>query len=326
MASTSPFSVRTRLAGPGLVWPLPLVTLVLSLGLTGLAYRVAAAGATRNDEARLERLSDRVVSQLRSRVDSANEALYAARAHLLTTERVTGTSWAEYAASALPAVGEGLVGLGYIERIRREDVPRLEARVRQEGVRSFRVEQGGTREWVYAVTRIAPALDNAGVLGLDIASGNTRRVAADEAMWSGRPVLSRRIRIREGTTEVPGFLFFLPVYRDRQDLDTPEARTEALVGWVYTSLRIDALTTGLLESVEHQIDFSLAEDSAQGPSPVLFSTGPSSTDEAPAERAVLNVFGRSWTADFRLRPADGTLWRPHPAASHPRLRRARLRS
>ena len=181
-------------------------------------------------------------------------------------------------------------------------IPQLEARLRHEGETSFEVERAGSREWVYAVTRIEPRAKNVGVLGLDIGSGTTRRLAAEEAMRSGTTVLSRRIRIVEGAGAVPGFLLFLPVYRDGADVSTPEARTAALEGWVYASLRIDTLTAGLLGSAQGQIDYSLTENSAQSPAASLFATGDLSAVKGPWRRARLSLYGQSWTADFVLRP------------------------
>ena len=109
---TTPFAHATWAGSSSSFWILPAITLALSLLVTALAYTAARAGATRNDEASLARLSDRVLSQIKARVDSANEAVYGARAHVITTERVTRASWSAYSAAALPSVGEGLVGLG----------------------------------------------------------------------------------------------------------------------------------------------------------------------------------------------------------------------
>ncbi len=287
-------------------WLLPALTLALSLLLTALAYSAASAGARRNDEANLERLSERVLSQIKTRVDAANEAVHGARAHVLTTEGITRESWAAYSAAVLPAVGEGIVGLGYIERIKREEIPALERRLRQEGITTFAVEREGTREWVYAVTRIEPEAQNHGVLGLDIGSGNIRRTAAEEAMRSGEAVLSGRIRIVKGDDKVPGFLLLLPVFRQGQAIETPEARTSALMGWVYASIRIDSLTAGLLDSVDHQLDFSLKEDSRRDSPTPLFASGNPTTGSGPSRQAQLSLYGRTLTSDFRLRPnTDG---------------------
>ncbi|MEQ1760214.1 MAG: CHASE domain-containing protein [Vicinamibacterales bacterium] len=294
-------SVRATWAAPSAkVWVWPAAALAVSLVLTWLAYSAAKQGALRNDEARLARLSDRVVGQLRARVDSANEAVHGARAHVLAAEQVTGSAWSTYTAAVLPSVDKGLVGLGYIERVRREDIPALEQRLRQEGQRSFAVERSGDREWVYAVTRIEPEAENVGVLGLDIGSGNTRRIAAEEAMRTGKPVLSGRIRIVEGRSSVPGFLLLLPVYRQGERTDTAEGREAALVGWTYASIRVDSLTTDLLGSAREQVDFKLLDGPSSSPTE-LFASGDLRAGTGPERRVQLPLYGRPWTVTVRLR-------------------------
>ncbi len=299
--STSPSRALTDGAAARL-WLLPALTLALSLGLTTFAYRTAASGARQNDEVRLARLSDRILGAIRSRLDSANEAVHATRAHVVSGGDLSPSAWATYVSATLPAISDGLVGLGYVERVSRRDLDALEQRLRDEGTGSFAVERQGTRQWVYAVTRIEPAGDNPGVLGLDLASGDTRRLAADAAMESGRAVLSGRIRIRTGQDDVPGFLLLLPVYRADEPVDTPAARTRALHGWVYASLRIDALTGGLLDAVQSQVDFSLSEDpTADTP---LYASTATFAPLRPFRRASMSLLGRTWTGVFQLRPLD----------------------
>ena len=128
------------------LWALPALTLVLTLSLTAFAVRLARDGATRSEQARLERLSDRVLGALRQRFDSASQAVHGARGYFTTAPLSTPADWAAYTTAALPAVGPGLVGLGYVERVRRSDIPVLEARMRMLGVPDFRVERAGTRE------------------------------------------------------------------------------------------------------------------------------------------------------------------------------------
>ncbi len=295
-------TIRSSWAGPSArLWMLPVLVGTVLLTVTAVAYKATSDDAVRNEEARLFRLSERVLTQLKARVDSANEAVHGARAHLLTTGQVTHDSWTTYAAHVLPSVGPGIVGIGYVERIRRDQIPALEARLHQEGAKNFTVERLGTRDWVYAVTRIEPENQNVGVLGLDIGSGNTRRLAAEEAMRTGEAVLSRRIRIVEGQGEVPGFLLLLPVYRPGQPVDTPDARTAALTGWAYAPLRVDSLTKDLLGSSADQIEYSLSEDRPSGPPAPLFASGALTVGPGQVRRAHLMLYGRSWTADFKLR-------------------------
>jgi CHASE1-domain containing sensor protein len=165
-------------------------------------------------------LSERVLGQLRTRIDAANQAIYGARAHLLTSDQVTRDSWAAYSAAALPAVGEGIVGLGYAsasgETTSRNSKRECSAKAHPHIGSRERARANGCT----AVTRIEPGEKNVGVLGLDIIP-QLRRLAADEAMRTGTAVLSRRIRIIEGRKEVPGFLLLVPVYRQGQDVQRP---------------------------------------------------------------------------------------------------------
>jgi CHASE1-domain containing sensor protein len=100
-------------------WALPILTLALALGLSTAAYRLAGAALQRDEKARLDRLSDRVVTLIQERVGSARKAVHAARAHLMVVPDETLTDWKQYASSAMAAVDSGVVGLGYVERIRR---------------------------------------------------------------------------------------------------------------------------------------------------------------------------------------------------------------
>src|SRR5262245_13125213 len=98
MATSTLTSDRATGAAPGFrFWLAPVAVLVVSLVLTAFIHQAYRLGAARNDEARLARLGERVLAQLRGRVASANQALYGARAHVLNTGDLSRDSWAAYA-------------------------------------------------------------------------------------------------------------------------------------------------------------------------------------------------------------------------------------
>jgi len=281
-------------------WALPVLTLVLALGLSAAVYQLASAAMARDEKARLDRLSDRVLTLIQERVGSARKAVHAARAHVMVVPDETLADWRQYAGSAMAAVDSGVVGLGYVERIRRSQIPLLEARMAREGARAFRIERAGAREWLYVVTRVEPEDQNKGVLGLDVGSGNTRRLAAEAAMRTGGPALSGRILIVEGTREIPGFLLFMPVYRGGTAPASPAAREAALKGWAYASIRIDALVNGLRQAVQNQLDFTLAEAGREGRPLFESATGP--TVAVLSRTDTIELYGRRWIATFYLKP------------------------
>ncbi len=282
---------------------LAATALVVCLLLTLMAWQVVALQVQRAEEGAFQQRTERVLTTIRARFASAKQAVYGARALIEASQGTTADDWARYVWSVAPFLNEGVVGLGRVERIARDDIEALERRMRAEGLPSFQVERAGDNPLLYVVTGVEPAARNRGALGLDVGSGITRRRAAERAMLTGQPALSRRIRVIEGAREVPGFLLFLPVYAPGRPMQTPEQRTAALTGWVYASLRIDELTRGLADAGGPEIAFAIREaDAAPGASP-LFDTGESTAGGTFMSRATLDVEGERWHLDFKARPS-----------------------
>ena len=285
-------------------WRVAGATFVVSLCLTVVAWQSIEQQVHRAETGLFHQRTDRVLTTMRGRFAAAKQAVYSARALLDASQTATPADWAAYVGSVGPFLNEGVVGLGHVERIAREDIERLERRVRSEGLAGFRVEREGTNPWLYVVTRIEPAARNRGALGLDVGSGILRRRAAERAMRTGQASLSRRIRVIEGGRDVPGFLLFLPVYADGRPVDTPEQRAAALTGWVYASLRIDELTRGLTDVSGVEIDFAIREAAQDAGTPPLFDTGLATATGDFIRQASLDVDGETWLFDFRSRPSS----------------------
>jgi signal transduction histidine kinase/CheY-like chemotaxis protein len=277
--------------------------LVVSLLLTVVAWRIVDLQVERAEAGLFHQRTDRVLATMRARFASAKQAVYGARALLQATSNPTPMDWARYVGSVSPFLNEGVVGLGRIERIRRSDIDALERRIRSTGQQGFRVERAGDNLELYVVTGIEPAARNRGALGLDVGSGIIRRQAAERAMLTGQAALTRRIRVIEGARDVPGFLLFLPVYAPGSPLETPEQRTAALTGWVYASIRIDELTTGVAEAGGAEIAFAIREEAQAPGTPPLFDTGLDATGALFTRHETIDVEGERWRFDFAFRPS-----------------------
>ena len=284
---------------------LPAAILVVGLAITSLAWYLVTREIARAEASDFQRLSERVLSTMSRRFGSALQAVHGARGLMEASTEVSRNEWRHYVLSTQPYVREGLVGLGYIERVRRDRVPALEARMRAEGLPQFTVERSGDNEFLYVVTRIEPLEANAGALGLDVGSGTNRRHAAELAMETNAAALSARIRVITADTETPGFLLFLPIYTDGLPTDTVAQRTAALRGWVYASLRVDELTRGVAEAAEHLIDFTIYEEGQPPELGPLFVTNRGAQDALPTGLTAtrpLDVLGKRWVFQFSSRP------------------------
>ncbi len=291
--------------------------------LTLLGWWRAQGQIETSERARFDRLVERVMTILRSRMDSSAQTVAGARALVESSDNVSRQEWATYVASTHGYTESGVVGVGYVERVHRSELEAFEARVRAEWDNRFTVERTGSNEWLYVVTRIEPIETNADALGLDIGSGTTRRTAAEDAMRGNRMVLTRRINVIERGQHIPGFLLLAPIYHHNRPVATPEQRTAALRGWAYASLRIDRLLEGVVANTERQVDFEVFEGEKRDMEHLLFDadghlgqrselktiTGDHYQGRTFYEVIPLELYGRLWTLHVSTRPefdAQGT--------------------
>ncbi|MBI3886245.1 MAG: CHASE domain-containing protein [Opitutae bacterium] len=309
MQSSRPTRQQRSRAFPGLVLGAGLVA-------TALAWWLVRAEVLHSDRLRFDRHSERVLTALRSRLNTAAHAVHGARGFMVASDDITRQDWATYVSSVSGFFSPGMVGLGYAQRVRRSEVEAVERQMQRDGVPNFQVQRAGTHDWLYVVTFIEPLAANAGALGLDMASGTTRKTAAEEAMFTARTVLSRRIRVLEGEKKIPGFLLLLPVYRHGALTATAEQRRDALAGWVYASLRVDLLFQGVVETAERQLEFEVFDDAEPSLAALIYDadghlapagrTRRVSAEDYRgrrfAETVPFEIYGRRWTLRLSTLP------------------------
>ncbi|UTH30838.1 response regulator [Ectopseudomonas hydrolytica] len=161
----------------------------------------------------------------------------------------------------------------------------------------YQVFPPGEREHYLPIKYVSP-LDwrNRRVLGFDMLSEGVRRLAIERAIETGQASLSGPLVLRQeiDINVQQGVLLFLPVFRPRMPLNTPEQRRAALLGMVHGAFRSHDLMEGILGSQTRHFDIVLRDVSAQG--------GELLRGEAPANGWVprfssqlqLPLYGRNW--------------------------------
>jgi PAS domain S-box-containing protein len=296
---------------------LPWLVFAAGLLLTWMLWYPVTLELQRQDGARFERLKERVLGAIDARFKAAEQALYSGRALLERRDAVSPADWMRFVDGQSAFFDYGVVGLGYVERVPRTELDAVEARVRAGGLPDFVAERAGQNPYVYLVTLIEPEARNYAALGKDVGAGNTRRSAAEQAMETGVPIMSRRINVIEGNENVPGSLLFLPVYDRAVPLTDTAARERALRGWVYASLRVDLLLQNVAAAADGQVEFEAFEGREAKAETLLFDSDKvmhfhdavwvaATTDrEAMATSMEVPVFGRTWTLRMRTGPSFG---------------------
>lgn len=87
-------------------------------------------------------------------------------------------------------------------------------------------------------------------------------LAADRAVATGEPTLTRKTTLVQDQQQNPGWVCLLPVYRTGGDLSTPAQRQALLVGVLFAPMVVSEVLQGAAEATQGQADFELV-DAAQ---------------------------------------------------------------
>ncbi|NKN33507.1 response regulator [Marichromatium bheemlicum] len=307
--------------------PLHLPSLLLAAGLALAAVVDAQIGAE-NAATKRERftfLAERVVDQLKERMQIYEYGVRSARGAIISAggDQIRLAEFQRYMTSREhQREFPGSRGFGYISRVPASQTATFIERVRRDGRPDFDIHQIAAHDGERFVIQIIEPLEhNREAVGLDIASEPSRRRAAVAAMHSGQPTLTAPITLVQASGKrLRSFLLLLAVYQPPLTLDPRDAVQESatVVGWAYTPLVIDevladfdfrggefCLTLGDLDvSDQHETFYS----SPGSTTPVI---------DTLIERHVIELYGRRWLIEIKALPAFVTnlnLRNPHHVA------------
>jgi signal transduction histidine kinase/CHASE1-domain containing sensor protein/ActR/RegA family two-component response regulator len=290
----------------------PWAALSGSLALTlAVAAFVFSSGRLR-DRVRFNRARQAIVDHLEGRIEvyetllRGAAGLVAARPELDAGEF---RAWAERI--DLSGQHPGVQGVGFVRRLRRDQVPATEAELHRRGFPGLRVWPDSGSEERTAVVFLEP-LDrrNRAAFGYDMRTEPVRRAAMERARDEGGTAISGKVTlVQEVDPGVqPGFLLYLPVYAGGAVPATLEARREALIGWVYAPFRAGDLFAALFggES-EPLLEVRVYDGSTIDPAALLYDRG---LAPEPGERLAqtdhLRFAGHDWTLTFAALPGLGS--------------------
>lgn len=158
-----------------------------------------------------------------------------------TNDTVTMKSFRAYIERlALRERYAGLLGIGFSLRLPESEKVELENKIRSEGQAGFRVWPETASEGLHTIVYLEP-LDarNQAAIGYNMYSDDIRRAAMSRARDTGTASASAIVVLKQEIDEKkqPGFLIYLPVYRDGHTPETLAERRRLLLGFVYSPIR-----------------------------------------------------------------------------------------
>ena len=260
----------------------------------------------RADAAQLEGYSRDLQTLISQRMLGHEQILRGGVGLFDASEDVNRNEWQQYVNQLrLAEHFPGIQGVGFSERIVAAERDAHVARIRAEGFPDYQLRPAGERAEYSAIIFLEPFRDrNLAAFGFDMLSEPVRARAMQHAMRTGKASLTAIVTLVQEThgQVQPGFLMYVPVYRKGADLQTPAAREQATVGWVFSPFRAHDLLENMLLEAGHRSDgaFALFDGNDINDAHALLyrsdAAAPQDWQQFPQHQSQhLQQFGRDWT-------------------------------
>jgi diguanylate cyclase (GGDEF)-like protein len=188
--------------------------------------------------------------------------------------------------------------------------------MRSEGFADYELRPSGARPEYFPIVLNEPFTGrNIRVIGFDMFSEPARRAAMERGRDTADAAVTAKVVLagepfRGTQAQQPGFVMYMPVYRQQVRALGKEERSLALVGFVFSPFRMHDLMRGILDDgVLKMLDMRIFDDASMLPASELIDTRtawraapPASAAASFARRTSLQMPGRAWVIQFTSRP------------------------
>ncbi len=305
------------------------LVLILSLIPTVLAYRRLKENAAARDRARFEQEVRSMEEALVQGLENFVSALRGVRGLFDANPKVGPEQWQKFALSIdLKWNYRGMLDIGFAERVLPEEKRRYVAAMRANGEPNYTLVPAGERDEYFPIRYLSSSTNSPKwAPGWDPFSEPKRRSAMESARWVDRPTATGKVTLftSDGPLRRPGFVVYLPVYRNGVKPDKPAERRAATIGFVFASVVAqDFGETILAKRTNAPIALEVFDGGASSADGLLFESGGMTAASNAAGSHPLSVssqregMGRTWLLRFSALPAfelDSTRHLPKVALS-----------
>ncbi len=283
---------------------LPFVILALGLCVTGITTAYFSYTAEKQDRLLFQSEVTRARSEIENRVATYLALLRATRALFNSNPGLSREEFQAFVANLeLRQRYPGLQGIGLAPRVPAEALAQFTENARAIGQYNFTVFPEGARNEYFPILYLEPQdVRNRAALGFDMFSEPVRQAAMSRAALEGTVAISGKVQLIQeiDSQKQAGLLIFLPVYA-LDTANTPQARQENLLGFVYIPLRAGDFFQSILGGVSLSHIQTQVYDGAAQPENALRQL----PDNPAAQYSTTEKFlagGREFTIECRTLP------------------------
>ena len=289
---------------------LPYLILLVGLCFTVVVYYYFSKLTFEQDQSRFQKTAQQLHDQIKIKLETSIALLRAGTGLFAASDDVRRSEFTRFIEQCeLQEHYPGIQGIGFATVFRPEDKDALVKRMRAEGEPDFAIRPDQPRDLYTAIIYLQPpAKGNPRAIGYDMFTDPVRREAMERARDTNEPAASGRVRLVQDSddeTAGPGFLIYMPVYRNDAPTDTVEERRAALIGYVYSPYRIDDFLAPITSAKNYDVSFQIYDGSEVKEDSYLYglSDNPAPADPHFTRSETIPVAGRTWTVIYAIKPS-----------------------
>lgn len=284
--------------------------LILTIGVTYLFYQ----NSINKDNLRFNNEVDHIHTALENRIGLYVALLKSGRGYIQSNENLTRTEFANFVESLeIEKNYVGNLGIGYTKLFSNEERESLVFQMREgEGYADFNIFPISESNLQQTIIFLEPLNDtNRKAIGYDMSTESKRRTAMERARNTGEASASAKVTLIQDneSDKQPGFLIYLPIYKNGITPLTVIQRQRAIQGFVYSPFRAGDFLKDVQQSTNAGTITVQIFDGEPTPDNILAQTAETSQEDfMPQIRRDfensknLNIAGRQWLVNYKTLP------------------------
>ncbi len=275
-----------------------LIVLIALLAFTVFAFYQASLSAEERRERLFENRLERIKSSVSLRMVDYVQILKGCRGLFYGSDSITARDWKIYVDNLnIESVYPGIQGIAYAQFISKQDTQRFADHLRKNFYADFQIKSPFKNDFLTPITYIEPFSGrNLRAVGFDMYSDDTRREAMDRAMNTGMAALTKKVILVQETetNPQPGFLLYMPVYRNPESVESIEDRKRNIKGFVYFPFRAKEILHDVSERFK-DVHIKIYDGEHIEQENLLFDSDHAAADsDETLTQNLLNIAGTPW--------------------------------
>ncbi|MDO9051275.1 MAG: CHASE domain-containing protein [Methylotenera sp.] len=296
------------------------MTLIVSLLITYQAVNIAKIEVKQKTQVYFDYRVRDATNLINQRMQAYRQVLLGAAGLFKTSNNVERHEFKQYVETLdLAKNYPGIQGVGFSLIVPSSKKTQHIASIRSEGFPEYTIRPDSQREIYTSIVYLEPFSGrNLRAFGYDMFSETVRHAAMQKAIDSGQTTLSGKVKLVQetGKQEQAGFLMYMPIYSNGTNNDTPSARREHIIGWVYAPFRMNDLMDGLFGEYASDLGIRIFDGESMSGGALMYDSDGSSHPNAEISKTVhLQIVDHPWTMHIRPLPIMSS----RVETNHPKL-------